>query len=258
MLAFVCPLSGAMLASGGVARADDPPPGTRASANYASLLDRPHTIAELVLGAIVLPTAPISPANRSTNSIPLVPLNKLFTTGDATIETGMHILYRTGNEFAFGAGILFAPNPSSESIPETVNNVARTHSRSYFSMGLEGRYFPFRYRRFEGWIGLAAGAVVIADRFQAANIPSVPSILGPPEVDLRTEGFYYGVQAGADYLLTENLVLGFVARANRWLLPSPPADSHDPSCDAFGDCPTISGTVEAFEFGFTIGYRIPL
>jgi hypothetical protein len=82
----------------------------------------------------------------------------------------------------------------------------------------------------------------------------VPSILGTNTVTVSTEGFSVGIQAGADYLITDAWVLGLALGADQWLLPFSP----DNSCDPIRDCPTLTGSVRAFEVGVTVGYRIPL
>ena len=57
--------------------------------DHLSLLDRPHTIAELELGIIALPDAAISRANQG-GATPIGTFGK----GDATLQTGAHLLYR--------------------------------------------------------------------------------------------------------------------------------------------------------------------
>jgi len=218
-----------------------------------SVMGRPHTIAIAEAGIIVLPTAPISASNRG-GSTPLGPVGN----GDATIETGIHLLYRTNRSWAFGASAIFAPNPTSDHNAGGASQLERTHSRSYLFMGAEGRYFPFHLRWLEAWVGAAAGGIVISDRFET-NIPvTVPSFLGTNTVTVSTEGFAIGVQAGVQYLITDQWVVGVALRADRWFLPAEKPFSQETSCDPLGDCPTLTGDVAAFDFGITVGYQIPL
>jgi hypothetical protein len=248
---FACAAS--LVLASAAARAADPPPKFESTFEKSSLIDRPHTIAELELGVIALPTAPISVANRGGDT-PLGGLGK----GDATLQTGIHLLYRAGRDWAIGAGAFFAPKPTSDSNFTAASGLTRTHTRSYLFMGGEGRYFPVRYRWVEAWVGLSAGAIIIADRF-ATSGEGVPVILGQREYTVRTEGFAFGVQAGGDYMITDTWVLGLALRADRWLLPNAgPDPKRDPACSSIGDCPTLTGAVEAFVVGITIGYRIPL
>ena len=139
----------------------------------------------------------------------------------------------------------------------------RTHSRSYFFLGGEVRYFPVRSRWFEGWFGMTGGVVVVADRFTTEDSPRVPAIFGNSTQTVSTEGFAVGVQAGADYLVTDEWVIGLALRADQWILPSKSSQSFLPfstasSCDPLNDCPTLAGSVRAIEIGVTVGYRIPL
>lgn len=225
---------------------------------HPSLLDRPHTVAELELGIIDLPNAAISPANAGGSTF-LGPIG----TGDATAEIGIHLLYRATHEWAFGAGATFAPRPTyDQNYASGTGGLSRSHSRSYLSLGGELRYFPIKSRWFEGWLGATGGVVVIADRFTTNDAPQVPPILGTSTVTVSTEGLAVGVQAGADYLVTDQWVIGLALRAQQWILPTQPNRSFlvfsTASCDAVGDCPTLAGSVREFEVGVTVGYRIPL
>lgn len=231
---------------------------TRARAQDApqeptSLLERPHTLAELEAGIIALPSAPISAANRG-GATPLGTVGS----GDATIQTGAHVLYRATRDWAIGAGAIFAPRPTTDPNYLGGNGLPRTHSRSYLFLGGEARYFPLRSRWFEGWVGLTAGALLIADRFTTNATPDPPPIVGAKTTTVSTEGFAVGVQIGGDYLITEQWVVGLAVRADHWVLPSQKPFSQESSCDAIGDCPTLTGGVEAFEMGVTVGYRIAL
>ncbi len=220
---------------------------------HPALVDRPHTVLNLEGGIIALPNAAISPSNRGGNT----PLGTVGS-GDATLQTGVHILYRATGDWAFGAGALFAPRPTNDTNYGGASGLSRSHSRSYLWLGGEARYFPLRSRWFEGWFGLTAGAVVVGDRFTTNSAPQVPSILGSNTVTVSTEGFGVGLQLGADYLVTDQWVIGLAVRADRWVLPDQKAFSQQSACDPIGDCPTLTGSVAAFEFGLTAGYRIPL
>jgi hypothetical protein len=220
---------------------------------HPTLLDRPHTILEIEAGILALPTAPISPSSRG-GSTPLGAIGN----GDATVETGLHILYRPDRDWSFGAGALFAPHPTTDSDYGGASGLPRAHTRSYLFLGAEGRYFPLHTRWFDGWFGLDVGGLVIADRFSTESAPQVPSILGTNTVTVSTEGFAIGLQIGGDYLISDSFVLGLTLRADRWFLPSEKPFSQQTSCDPIGDCPTLTGSVAAFEASLTFGYRIPL
>lgn len=214
----------------------------------ARIIDRPHTIAELEAGLIALPNAPISPGQRGGDT-PLLPK---IGRGDATLQTGIHVLYRWNRNYAIGAGALFAPSPTSDKEYGGLTALRRTHARSYFFLGMEGRYIPVHYRYFEAWVGLSTGAVIIADRFTTEAGDEVPPILGTRDVTIRTEGLAVGAQLGGSYYLTENWIAGANLRGYQWLLPE------SRRCSSIGDCATLRGSVQAFELGLTIGYRLPL
>ena len=224
------------------ARADDGP-----SPSYESLLSRRHTVAMFQTGIVALPGAPISASQRGGNT-PFGTIGR----GDATVEVGVNVIFRVARDWSFGAGVLFGPKPTSDAQYGGTSGLARTHSRSYLVWGLEGRWLPIRHRYVEGWVGVSAGEVVLADRFETDVGTSRAAILGARRVTVRSEGFASGLQVGADWLVTERLVLGVNGRGNLWVLPS------DEACTAIGDCATLSGPVFAFELGLSVGYRIPL
>ena len=210
-------------------------------------LKRKHTIAELELGFIALPTAPIS-QGQSGGNLPLVTIGH----GDATASLGMHLLYRGGADWAVGAGALFAPHPTADTTYGGASGLQRTHSRDYLWMGAEGRYIPVHLKTVEAWIGLAAGGVVVADRYDTATAIQVPSDLGTSEVTVRTEGLSIGLQVGGEWDISETVILGTALRFDNWILPA------SEQCTPIVDCSTLTGPVTEIEFGIRLGYRIPL
>jgi hypothetical protein len=214
----------------------------------ARIIDRPHTIAELEAGIIALPNAPISPGQRGGDAFIFGKIGR----GDATVQTGIHVLYRWSREYAVGAGAIFAPSPTSDEQYGGLSSLPRTHARSYLFLGMEGRYIPVHYKYFEAWVGLSSGAVIVADRFTTQAGDEVPTILGTRDVTIRTEGFAIGAQLGCTYYITENWLAGANLRGYHWILPE------NRQCSSIGDCATLSGSVQAFEMGLTIGYRLPL
>ncbi len=233
-----------------IAQADEPKPlpviETRADENNPS--SRPHTIAELEGGVIALPNAPISASQRGGNT----PIIGTIGKGDATVQTGLHLLFRGAPEWAIGAGFMFAPRPTSDSQYGGFSGLPRTHARTYLTLGSEGRYYFIHVRKAEAYVGLTVGGVVIADRFTTTSAPAVPSILGSPDVTLRTEGYAAGLQIGATWIFADRWIAGAAFRGDVWLLPS------SPQCSAIGDCTTLTGPVDVFELGLNLGYRLPL
>jgi hypothetical protein len=212
------------------------------------IIDRPHTVAELEAGIIALPNAPIS-ARTGGGDTPLV--GKIGH-GDATLQTGIHVLYRWNRSYEIGATAIFAPRPTSDAQYGGLTSLPRSHSRSYLFLGGEGRYVPLHYRYFEAWVGVSGGAVIIADRFTTEGGEQVPTIVGRPDVTIRTEGFALGGQLGGSYYLSENWIAGASLRGYDWVLPQ------GRLCSSIGDCATLGGSVLVFELGLTIGYRLPL
>ncbi len=206
-----------------------------------------HTLAELELGVIALPRASISNGQGVVTTSPI--------SGDATIQAGLHLVFRANKAWAFGAGFLWGPRPLSESHYGGRSELMRTHSRSYLTMTGEGRYFPLRFKKVDTWIGASAGVVVVSDRFVTDfGKPSdvLPPILGTREVTVRTEGFTTGLELGASYNFYNAWVVAGRFRGSGWFLPGTPA------CLPIGDCATLSGRLIVFELGISIGYRLPL
>ena len=232
------------------ARADDKPaePSDPSAGTALQFIERPHTIALVEAGILALPGAPISNAQQGGS----VPILGAIGHGDATIQLGIHLLYRPWRDWAFGAGFLFDPKPTSDTEYGGLGGLPRTHSRSYFFIGGEARYIPLHTRLFEGWIGAQAGAVIIADRFSTNVGTPKPAIFGDTEVSLSTEGFYLGATLGFDWNVSDRVVVGLVTRYSHWVLPE------QPKCSPINDCTTLRGGVDSIDFGFTIGYRIPL
>jgi hypothetical protein len=240
----------AVLLFAGSAQAEEPrSDGTSPPSDpLARIIDRPHTIAELEAGVIALPNAPISAGQRGGDT----PFIGKIGRGDATLQTGIHVLYRWNRHFVVGAGVLFAPAPTSDTQYGGLSALPRTHSRSYFFVGGEGRYVPIHYKTVEAWVGVSTGAVIVGDRFVTEAGDDVPAILGTREVTLRTEGFALGGQLGGTYYLSENWLAGANLRGYQWFLPK------SPRCSSIGDCATLGGAVLVLELGLTIGYRLPL
>ncbi len=209
--------------------------------------EKPHTLASLEGGIIALPGAPISAAQRGGN-VPFTPVGQ----GDATLQMGVRLLYRGGPLWSIGAGALYGPNPTSDDQYGGASGLKRSHSRSYLTLGVEGRIIPLRYGAFEGWAGGMVGGVVVLDRFKTDAGPQTPQFLGEKDLTIRTEGLTVGVEIGGTYYFGESWSVGLTGRAHQWFLPD------TPSCNPIGDCATLSGSVQAYELALSVSYRIPL
>lgn len=209
---------------------------------------RPHTIAEVEAGVIALPNAPISAGRRGGDT----PLIGQIGNGDATLLVGMHLLYRGDPRWMIGAAALFGPSPTSDTGYGGRSGLERTHTRNYFWIGGEARYYPLRVRLFEGFVGVSVGGVVVGDRYVNDSGDTVPPIYGEKSVTVRTEGFSAGLIGGLRWNFSHSWGVGFSLRADQWVLPTQQA------CTPVGDCSTLSGGVLALGGGLVIGYRIPL
>jgi hypothetical protein len=214
------------------------------------IISRPHTTAEFEAGAIVLPSEPISPAQRGGS----LPAGLHIGKGDATVQIGAHFLYRATPIWAVGATVLFAPSPTEDTTYGLggSSGLSRTHSRDYFFVGGEARLIPLHYKLFEGWIGAQLGGIIVADRFTTTNPGTYVAPVGYPQVNERTEGLSGGAQLGLSYSFGESFIVGFTLRASVWYLPS------TPNCSAIGDCATLTNSTFVAEGGFLFGYRLPL
>lgn len=220
---------------------------SQSSDAWLKFIARKHLVAMLEAGIIVLPNAAVSP-NTYGGDVPFTAVGG----GDATIQLGLHILYRPFRDWSFGANFLFDPKPTSDTEYGGLSGLSRTHTRAYFFIGGEGRYIPLHWKSIEGFVGAQTGLVIIADRFTTNAGIQKPSIFGEREVSLSTEGFYIGAQLGLDWYISDKIVAGLVTRYNHWVLPE------NPKCSPIGDCTTLTGGVDSIDFGFTIGYRISL
>jgi hypothetical protein len=218
------------------------------SQSWLRYIARRHALAIVEGGIIVLPNAPVSQSQQG-GGVPILPP---IGTGDATIQVGIHILYRPLRDWAFGANFFFDPRPTSDSEYGGLSGLSRTHARAYFFIGGEARYIPLHARAIEGWLGAQAGVVIVADRFTTnAGVPK-PAIFGDREVSLSTEGFFFGGQLGVDWYVSDRIIVGLVTRYNHWILPE------QPKCSPILDCTTLTGGVDSIDFGFTLGYRLSL
>jgi hypothetical protein len=221
-------------------------PGDSPVENF--LFNRRHTLAEAEIGVLALPSAPISNGSKGGDT----PLFGKVGQGDATLQIGLHLLLRGGRNWAIGAGALLTPLPTTDTLPALTSGLVQTHSRSYLFLGGEARFIPLHIRTFEGWAGVTVGGIVVADRYTTKAGDAVPPILGSKETTVHAIGLVGGLQAGIDWLFTDQLLAGVVLRFDHWILPS------EPKCTSIFQCTTLKGPVTAVELGLKIGYSIPL
>jgi hypothetical protein len=217
------------------------PPVRAETVPYSQSSDRPYTVAQLGVGLLTLPAADVCIRGRA------------CTKGDNSIELDFWQLYRANRYFAIGAGATVAIVPVTDNPPSPDPRIDRTHSRSYFLVEAQGRYYAVRAETFEAWIGITAGGVIVSDRYAIdRDEKTTAAIIGPRASTVRTEGGAVGGLLGANWSFAPNWALGFNARYMQWFLPDNPAKT------IFLDTATLTGEQRAFNFGISCSYRIAL
>ena len=130
--------------------------------------------------------------------------------------------------------------------------IKRDHSRGYLTIEGIARFYPFVGERFEGWVGLTGGLLVLSDTFDTQADPGDKALVGPRGITIRSEGYTIGLAAGAAYSLAPNWSVGATLRYGNWFLPS------TPETDALKDQASLTGRNTMFALGLNIAYRIAL
>jgi hypothetical protein len=202
--------------------------------------DRPYTVAQLGVGLLTLPAADVC--------LRLRPCTK----GDNSIEADFWQLYRANRYFAIGAGASVALTPVTDN-PPSDSGIDRSHTRSYFLVEAQGRYYAVRAETFEAWLGLTAGAVIVSDRYAIdSGEQTSAAIIGPRASTVRTEGAAVGMLIGGNWSFAPNWAVGLTARYMQWFLP------HDAATTIFLDRATLTDQQSALNFGISCSYRIAL
>jgi len=204
--------------------------------------DRPYTVAQLGVGLLTLPAADVCLRGGP------------CTKGDNSIEADFWQLYRANRYFAIGAGASVALKPVTDNPPSPDPDLLRTHTRSYFLVEAQARYYWIRADTFEAWLGLTAGGVIVSDRYSldGGQSSSDAAIIGPRASTVRTEGGVFGALLGANWSFAPNWAVGFNARYMRWFLP------HTPATTVFLDRASLTDQQDALDFGISCSYRIAL
>jgi hypothetical protein len=114
--------------------------------------DRPHTLAQLGLGLLTIPGADVCLKDKP------------CTKGDTSIAMEFWQMYRANRYFAVGAGASVAIKPTVD-YPPNLGGIERSHTRSYFTVEAQARYYALRLDVAEAWVGLSGGGVVVSDRY---------------------------------------------------------------------------------------------
>jgi hypothetical protein len=201
-------------------------------------LDRPTGIAEAGFGWLTLPGADVCSQVGC-------------KAGDTSFELDGWQLYRQNTRLAFGAGLLLGLIPTTDAPRSDPMGIERNHIRKYLTLEGMLRYYPYVGEKFELWVGLTGGLVVVSDRFQVVDVYDKP-LIGPSGVTIRTEGGTLGLAFGGAWELSQHWSLGGSFRFGNWFLPDKPA------VDPLTDHASIAGRNSVFSLGLNVAYRIPL
>ncbi len=228
------------LAAAGRAEADETAQARRAAA--ARERGRPYTMAELSAGFLALPAAQVCLTSLTNCS-----------RGEFSLALGIHNLYRY-RAFGFGAGIEWATTLRNDSA-RGADELERAHTRRYFLVESQVRYYFVQRAATEWWAGATLGGVVVNDSWsvKADRAPySDIELVGPRAATLGTEGLTAGVAAGFEWTFAKNWSWGMKLRYSSWFLPD--VRKVSPTLDVA----SLSGRVDMFDFGVAIAYRIAL
>jgi hypothetical protein len=203
-------------------------------------LQLPYTLAQLGVGLLAMPAASVCLSPGS------------CTKGDTSLELDFWQMYRANSLFAVGAGASVAIQPNTDP-PASASGVSRSHTRSYFLVEAQGRYYLIRSLPFEAWAGATVGGIIVSDRYtiEGGDKPTA-AIIGPRASILRTEGLTMGAIVGAHWTIAPNWAVGFSVRYLRWFLP------HTAATTVFLDRATLTDQQSAVNFGISCAYRIAL
>jgi hypothetical protein len=224
----------------GAARAEESAAARRAAAAHER--ERPFAMAEGGVGFLALPAAVVCPKT-----------SKDCSRGEFSLALGLRNLYRF-QSFAVGAGIQWATTLRSDSA-RGADDLERDHSRRYFMVEVQGRYYPVRIRAWELWVGATLGGIVVNDSWtvKADREPySDVATVGPRAATLGTEGLAAGVHLGAEWSFAPNWSFGPTLRYASWFFASKRAQSPT------NDLASLSGRVDMFDLSAVIAYRIAL
>ena len=223
------------------------PPGERVvtvEPETLDIRDEPHTTFQFGLGLLALPGAEVCPISPDQ-----------CEPGETSIGLSVQNLYHF-DDFAIGAGITWAfglRNDAAAGDPQ--GTLGRQHSRSYFVVDGQFRYYFTHFGAWDFWAGASAGAVIVRDAWSetADRDPySDVSMVGPRGETMATEGFAAGVGIGAQWNFMENAVFGSHFHYANWFLPG------TRKLTDFGDPASLAGRVDVLDFGLMIAYRLSI
>lgn len=222
------------------AQADDSSTSAR-RAEAAHEMARPHMMAELGIALLTLPAAEVCITLETCED------------GETSLGIGIQNIYRY-RRIGFGAGLRWATTLRSDAA-EGAADLERDHSRRYFFVEGQFRYYVIRHSDWEWWLGASLGGIVINDSWtvKADREPYTDTaFVGPRAATIRTEGLSTGLAAGTEWTFAPNWSLGAQLRYSIWVLPFEREESPT------GDSASLSGRVDMIDLGLVIAYRIAM
>lgn len=211
-------------------------------ATAAHQQDRPYMMAELGVSFLALPT-----------QICLTSLTQC-NEGEASLGFGLHNIYRY-RSIGFGAGLRWATTLRNDNVRVGFPGIERDHSRRYFFIEGQFRYYAIRSAAWEWWIGATAGGVIVSDSW-TTKVDREPysdaAFIGPRAATVGTEGVLAGPSIGGEWTFAPNWAFATHVGYASWFLPETRQKSPT------GDYASLGGRVDQFDLGFLLAYRIAL
>lgn len=221
------------------ARADASTPTQVAIAAHE--LERPYMVAELAAGLLTLPAAEVCLTVENCKD------------GETSVGVGIQNLYRF-KAIGFGAGLRWATTLRSDAA-EGAQALERDHTRRYFFVEGQFRYYVLWQSAWEWWLGASFGGVVVNDSWTVKldrEPPNDADFVGPRAVTIGTEGLATGLGIGGQWAFLDNWSIGAQLRYCVWFLPSKREESPT------GDSASLSGRVDMIDFSLSVSYRIAM
>lgn len=224
------------------ARADESTAANRAAA--AREKERPHTLVELNTGFLLLPGALVCPQTIDPDTC---------KRGEFSLAFGIQNIWRW-RAFGFGGGIQWATTLRTDAA-QGDPSLERSHSRRYFLVEGQARYYFISRGAWDFWAGATIGAIIVNDSWsvKADREPYADTALpGPRAATIGTEGLTIGACIGGEWTFAKNWSLGPSLRYSNWFLPSTRLQS--PTLDVA----SLSGRLDMIDVGLRVAYRIAL
>jgi len=240
--ASACAAGLAIAMAPAAARADETTATSRAAA--ARERSRPHTLVELNTGFLMLPGALVCPQTIDPDTC---------KRGEFSLAFGIQNIWRW-RAFGFGGGIQWATTLRTDAALGDPK-LERSHSRRYFLVEAQARYYFISRKAWEFWAGATIGGIVVNDSWsvKADREPYADTaFVGPRGATIGTEGLTLGACIGGEWSFATNWSLGPSLRYSNWFLPSTRVQS--PTLDVA----SLSGRLDMIDVGLRVAYRIAL